>query len=60
MGIITFSIGPCLYFQYQSLSDQVELKVPQSIVSEGRRPDDICNSCLIVGSWQPSCSLSWI
>ncbi len=47
---------PHLYCQYQSLAVHVELGVPQSMLSVGRMPEVMASSCLMDGSWQPSCS----
>ncbi len=47
-----------LYCQYQSFEVHVELGVPQPMLSVGRMPEVIASSCLIEGSWQPSCSCS--
>ncbi len=49
---------PHLYCQYQSLAVHVELGVPQPMLSEGRIPEVMASSCLMDGSWQPSCSCS--
>ena len=45
------------YCQNQSLDVHVELAVPQPMLSVGSKPELISSSCLMVGSWQPSCSL---